>query len=232
MHMLVILELTTNFSCKEVHWPFNLLLQFLGKGHSHVSTIGCRAAFHAYLWSQVSICLLFASPTNCAFAATWKDKGFGHRGPSFLPAPSAREETMTQKTNGPVSLTMVMISPLVISLFNLENWVQRKELPWGTSTKDKLNSQTHIRTVLSSVHDTQAAKVMKVERTKEFKTELFFFSPLDENMMVWEEPMMCPHTSLEQRNCHSKYRDHLYSVAVKHASLNVFSPYNRPEKET
>lgn len=108
-----------NFSCKEVHWLINVLLKLLGKGHSHVWIIGFRAAFHAYLWSHPFICLLFAFPTNCAFVDSWEDKGFGHLSPSFLPAPSAREETMTQKTNGPVSLTMVMISLLVIFLLDL-----------------------------------------------------------------------------------------------------------------
>lgn len=176
MHMLVILELTTNFSCKEVHWPFNFLLQFLGKGHSQVSTIGCRAAFRAYFWSQVSICLLFASPTNCAFAATWEDKGFGHHGPSFLPAPSAREETMTQKTNGPVSLTMVMISPLVISLFNLEDWVQRKELPRGTSTKDKQWIRKHTSEPCCPVFMThKQQRWWRLKELKNSKPNLFFF---------------------------------------------------------
>jgi len=38
-----------------------------------------------------------------------------------------------------------------------------------------MNSQAQIRTVLASARDKQAAKVMKVERIEECKTELFFF---------------------------------------------------------
>jgi len=84
-----------------------------------------------------------------------------------------------------------------------------------------MNSQAQIRTVLASARDKQAAKVMKVERIEECKTELFFF--LDGNMMAWEEPRMCHQTSLvlplaapEQRYHHSKYRDHLLSGYQAH----------------
>lgn len=53
-----------------------------------------------------------------AFADACEHKGPGHFSPSFLPAQSASEETMTQKTNGPVSLTMLMISLPVIFLLD------------------------------------------------------------------------------------------------------------------
>lgn len=38
-----------------------------------------------------------------AFADACEEKGCGHLSPSFLPAQFACEETMTQKTNGPIS---------------------------------------------------------------------------------------------------------------------------------
>jgi hypothetical protein len=52
-------------------------------------------------------------------ADTCEDKDLGHLSPSFLPAQFACEETMTQKTNGPGSLKMAMISLPVIFLLEL-----------------------------------------------------------------------------------------------------------------
>lgn len=51
-----------------------------------------------------------------AFSDTCEDKDLGHLSPSFLPVHSACEEAMTQKTNGPGSLTTTMISLSVIFL--------------------------------------------------------------------------------------------------------------------
>lgn len=86
-----------------------------------------------------------------------------------------------------------------------------------------MNSQTQIRTALASVRDKQAAKVMKVGRTEECETELFFFFDGNGNTMVWDESRMCHQTSLvlplvgpEQRYCHSKYRNHLLSGYQAH----------------
>lgn len=64
------------------------------------------------------ICLLFAFLTDWAVIDTWKGKALGHLSLSLLPAQSASEETMTQKTNGPDSLITMMISPLLISLLD------------------------------------------------------------------------------------------------------------------
>jgi hypothetical protein len=62
-------------------------------------------------------CLLFAFLTDWAVTDTCKGKALGHLSLSLLPAQSASEETMTQKTNGPDSL-ITMISPLLISLLD------------------------------------------------------------------------------------------------------------------
>ena len=48
-------------------------------------------------------CLLFAFLTDWAVIDTCKGKALGHLSLSLLPAQSASEETMTQKTNGPDS---------------------------------------------------------------------------------------------------------------------------------
>lgn len=72
----------------------------------------------AFMHISEFICLLFAFLLT-ATADLCEDKGLGRLSPSSLLAPSASEETMTQKTNGPDALTMVMISPPVIFLLDL-----------------------------------------------------------------------------------------------------------------
>lgn len=114
-------------------------------------------------------CLLFAFLTDWAVIDTCKGKALGHLSLSLLPAQSASEETMTQKTNGPDSnnddFTTVDFSIRFLKLSQNVGTALRHNYQ-----RQIMNSETQFRTTLTNVYYRQApGKVMEVERIKERK---------------------------------------------------------------
>lgn len=108
-------EYTSDCTYKDAHQPHLLLPspeQWHPMNHQQVlQQASLKHIFEAVSRSASQLLFLLT-----AFSDTCEDKDLGHLSPSFPPVHSACEEAMTQKTNGPGSLTTTMISLSVIFL--------------------------------------------------------------------------------------------------------------------
>lgn len=108
-------EYTSDSTDKDAHQSHLLLPspeQWHPMNHQQVlQQASLKHIFEALSRSASQLLLLLT-----AFSDSCEDEDLGHLSPSFLPVHSACEETMTQKTNGPGSLTTTMISLSVIFL--------------------------------------------------------------------------------------------------------------------